>query len=285
MFKRMFLFLATNLAVLALVSIVMSLLGVDSRQFGGLLVMAALFGFGGSIVSLLMSKWIAKRTTGAQVIVQPRNEAEQWLLGTVRRQAAAAGIGMPEVAIYDAPDINAFATGANRNNALVAVSSGLLRAMRRDEAEAVLGHEISHVANGDMVTMALLQGVLNTFVIVLARVVGRVVDGAISGDRDRGPGFGYYIVVFVLEMVFGLFASMIAMWFSRQREFRADAGGAALAGRQSMIAALERLAQAHAESTLPKQMAAFGINGSGVQRLLMSHPPLEARIAALRQAD
>ena len=284
MFNRVFLFLATNLAVLALVSIVMSVLGVNPNQFGGLLVMAALFGFGGSIVSLLLSKWMAKRSTGAQVIAQPRNEAEQWLLATVRRQAEAAGIGMPEVAIYDAPEINAFATGANRNNALVAVSTGLLRAMNRDEAEAVLAHEVSHVANGDMVTMALLQGVLNTFVIVLARVVGRVVDGAISGNRDSdAPGFGYYIIVFVLEMVFGLFASMIAMWFSRHREYRADAGGASLAGRHKMIAALERLAQTHGASTLPKQVAAFGISG-GMSGLLRSHPPLEDRIAALRRA-
>jgi heat shock protein HtpX len=282
MFNRMFLFLATNLAVLALVSIVMSVLGVNPQQTSGLLVMAALFGFGGSIISLLLSKWMAKRTTGAQVIEQPRNETERWLLATVQRQAQAAGIGMPEVAIYEAPEINAFATGANRNNALVAVSTGLLRAMSRDEAEAVLGHEVSHVANGDMVTMALLQGVLNTFVIVLARLVGRVVDSAISGDRDRGPGFGYYIIVFALEMVFGIFASMIAMWFSRHREFRADAGGANLAGRQKMIAALERLAQMHGESTLPKQVAAFGISG-GMRGLLSSHPPLETRIAALRQ--
>ncbi|WP_028838144.1 protease HtpX [Thermomonas fusca] len=283
MFNRVFLFLATNLAVLALVSIVMSVLGVNPNQFGGLLIMAALFGFGGSIISLLLSKWMAKRSTGAHVIEQPRNEAEQWLLSTVRRQAEAAGIGMPEVAIYDAPEINAFATGANRNNALVAVSTGLLRAMNRDEAEAVLAHEVSHVANGDMVTMALLQGVLNTFVIVLARVVGRVVDGAISGNRDSdAPGFGYYIIVFVLEMVFGLFASMIAMWFSRHREFRADAGGASLAGRNKMIAALERLAQTHGASTLPKQVAAFGISG-GMSGLLRSHPPLEERIAALRQ--
>ena len=284
MFNRVFLFLATNLAVLALVSIVMSVFGVNPNQFGGLLVMAALFGFGGSIISLLLSKWMAKRSTGAHVIEQPRNEAEQWLLSTVRRQAEAAGIGMPEVAIYDAPEINAFATGANRTNALVAVSTGLLRAMNRDEAEAVLAHEVSHVANGDMVTMALLQGVLNTFVIVLARVVGRVVDGAISGNRDSdAPGFGYYIIVFVLEMVFGVFASMIAMWFSRHREFRADAGGASLAGRHKMIAALERLAQTHGASTLPKQVAAFGISG-GMSGLLRSHPPLEDRIAALRQA-
>lgn len=286
MFKRVFLFLATNLAVLALVSIVMSILGVNPQQFGGLLVMAALFGFGGSIISLLMSKWVAKRTTGAQVIAQPRNEAEQWLYSTVQRQAQAAGIGMPEVAIYDAPEINAFATGANRNNALVAVSTGLLRAMNRDEAEAVLAHEVSHVANGDMVTMALLQGVLNTFVIVLSRVVGRAIDGYL-GNRD-GYGLGYYASVFVLDMVFGLFASMIAMWFSRQREFRADAGGAALAGKPKMIAALERLAQTYGSSTLPKQVAAFGISGgvgSGLKRLLMSHPPLEERIATLRNAS
>src|SRR5688500_9833702 len=286
MFKRVALFLATNLAVLALVSIVMSVLGVNAASFGGLLVMAALFGFGGSIISLLMSKWVAKRFTGAQVIGNPRNEGEQWLVATVRRQAELAGIGMPEVAVYDAPEINAFATGANRNNALVAVSTGLLRAMNRDEAEAVLAHEVSHVANGDMVTMALLQGVLNTFVIVLARVVGRVIDGYLSGGRD-GPGLGYYAIVFVLDMVFGLFASMIAMWFSRHREFRADAGGAALAGKPKMLAALERLAQTYGESTLPKQVAAFGISGgvgTGLKRLLMSHPPLEERIAALRNA-
>ena len=286
MFKRGFLFLATNMAVLALVSIVMSILGVNPQQFGGLLIMAALFGFGGSIISLMVSKWMAKRATGAHVIETPRNEAEQWLVTTVRRQAEAAGIGMPEVAIYDAPEINAFATGANRNNALVAVSTGLLRAMNRDEAEAVLAHEVSHVANGDMVTMALLQGVLNTFVIVLSRVIGRAIDGYL-GNRD-GYGIGYYLGVFVLDMIFGLFASMIAMWFSRHREFRADAGGAALAGKQKMIAALERLAQTYGESSLPKQVAAFGISGGvggGLKRLLMSHPPLEERIAALRNAQ
>ena len=285
MFKRVALFLGTNLAVLVLVGIVMTVFRIDPQQFTGLLVMAALFGFGGSLVSLLMSKWIAKRSTGAHVITQPRNEAEQWLLATVQRQAQQAGIGMPEVAIYDAPEVNAFATGANRNNALVAVSTGLLRAMNRDEAEAVLGHEVSHVANGDMVTMALLQGVLNTFVIVLARIVGRVVDGYISGNREGG-GIGYFVVVNVLQLVFGLFASIIAMWFSRHREFRADTGGATLAGRDKMIAALERLAQNHGESTLPKQMAAFGISGGslGLGRLLMSHPPLAERIAALRNA-
>ena len=286
MFKRAFLFLATNMAVLALVSIVMSVLGVDSRQFGGLLIMAALFGFGGSLFSLMISKWVAKRTTGAQVIAQPRNEAEQWLHATVQRQAQAAGIKMPEVAIYEAPEINAFATGPSRNNSLVAVSTGLLRAMNRDEAEAVLAHEVSHVANGDMVTMALLQGVLNTFVIVLSRVVGRVIDGYL-GNRD-GYGIGYYMSVFVLDMVFGLFASMIAMWFSRRREFRADEGGAALAGKPKMIAALERLAQGQGETTLPKQVAAFGISGAvghGLRRLLMSHPPLEERIRSLRNAN
>ena len=289
MFKRVFLFLATNLAVLALVSIVMSVLGVNPQRMGGLLVMAALFGFGGSIVSLLMSKWMAKRTTGAHVIEQPRNEAERWLLATVTRQAQMAGIGMPEVAIYDAPEINAFATGANRNNALVAVSTGLLRNMSQDEAEAVLGHEISHVANGDMVTMALLQGVLNTFVIVLARVVGGIVDNAMSGNREGGGrGFAYFIIVMALELVFGLFATMIAMWFSRRREFRADAGGAHLAGRNKMIAALERLSLNHGQSTLPAQVEAFGIAGGigqGLRKLFLSHPPLEQRIAALRSAN
>ena len=286
MFTRIALFLLTNLAVLALASVVMSLLGVNSASMAGLLVMAALFGFGGSIVSLLMSKWMAKRTTGAMVIETPRNEAEQWLLETVRRQAQAAGIGMPEVAVYEAPEINAFATGANRNNALVAVSTGLLRQMSRDEAEAVLGHEVSHVANGDMVTMALLQGVLNTFVIVLARVVGGVIDSYLSGNREgNSRGFAYYIIVFVLEMVLGLFATMIAMWFSRRREFRADHGGATLAGRQKMIAALERLSQQQRPSTLPAQVEAFGIAGGigqGMKKLFLSHPPLEDRIAALR---
>jgi len=285
MFKRLALFLATNLAVLALLSIVMSIFGINPSSFAGLLVMAAIFGFGGSLISLLMSKWIAKRTTGAHVITQPRDETERWLFTTVQRQAQAAGIGMPEVAIYDAPEINAFATGANRNKALVAVSTGLLRAMDRDEAEAVLGHEVSHVANGDMVTMALLQGVLNTFVIVLSRLVGRVIDAWLSGGREGGVGFGYYIIVFVLDMVFGLFASMIAMWFSRHREFRADAGGATLAGRDKMVAALQRLSLTYGNSTLPKQVAAFGISGgvgTGLKRLFMSHPPLEERIEALR---
>ncbi|HEX7804328.1 MAG TPA: protease HtpX [Pseudoxanthomonas sp.] len=286
MFNRIALFLATNLAVMLLAGVVMSLLGVNPNQMSGLLVMAAIFGFGGSLISLLLSKTMAKRATGAQVITQPRNESEQWLLATVQRQAQAAGIGMPEVAVYDAPEINAFATGANRNNALVAVSTGLLRNMSRDEAEAVLGHEVSHVANGDMVTMALLQGVLNTFVIVLARVVGGIIDSYISGNREsRGPGLAYYLIVMALEMVLGLFATMIAMWFSRRREFRADAGGASLAGRQKMIAALERLEAGHRPSTLPAQVEAFGIAGGigqGLKRLFLSHPPMQERIAALR---
>ncbi len=291
MFKRIALFLATNLAVLALLSIVMAVLqnyfGVQLRGQGGLLVFATIFGFGGSFISLMTSKWMAKRSTGAHVIEQPRNESEQWLVDTVRRQAEAAGIKMPEVAVYDAPEINAFATGPSRNNSLVAVSTGLLRAMNRDEAEAVLGHEVSHVANGDMVTMALIQGVLNTFVIVLARVVGRAIDGYLNGNREGGPGIGYFVIVFVLDMIFGLFASMIAMWFSRHREFRADAGGARLAGRDKMIAALQRLSQTYGESTLPKTVQAFGISGAvghGLRRLLMSHPPLEERIQTLRNA-
>ena len=284
MFTRIGLFLLTNLAVLILAGIVMSVLGVNPSQMSGLLVMAAIFGFGGSIISLLLSKFMAKRGTGAVVITEPRNPTERWLLDTVARQAKAAGIGMPEVAVYDGPEINAFATGANRNNALVAVSTGLLHNMSEEEAEAVLGHEISHVANGDMITMALLQGVLNTFVIVLARVVGGIIDSALSGNRDSGRGFAYYIIVFVLEMVFGLIATMIAMWFSRRREFRADAGGASLAGRQKMIAALERLKLNHGQSTLPTQIAAFGIAGSTAKKLFLSHPPLEERIAALRSS-
>jgi len=283
MFTRIALFVMTNLAVLALASIVMSLLGFDPSKMSGLIVMAAIFGFGGSLISLLLSKWMAKRSTGAVVITDPRNDTERWLLRTVERQAKAAGIGMPEVAVYDGPEINAFATGANRNNALVAVSTGLLHNMSEDEAEAVLGHEIAHVANGDMITMALLQGVVNTFVIVLARVVGGVIDSMLSGNREGGGrGIAYYVIVFVLEMVFGIFATMITMWFSRRREFRADVGGATLAGRQKMIAALERLQLNHGQSTLPTQIAAFGISGASAKKLFMSHPPLEERIAALR---
>ena len=286
MFSRIALFLLTNFAVLILAGIVMSVLGVNPNQMSGLLVFAAIFGFGGSFISLLLSKFMAKRSTGAVVITEPRNQTERWLLATVERQAREAGIGMPEVAVYEGPEINAFATGANRNKALVAVSTGLLHNMSEDEAEAVLGHEIAHVANGDMVTMALLQGVLNTFVIVLARIVGGFIDSALSGNREGGGrGFAYYIIVFVLEMVFGLFATMISMWFSRHREFRADAGGAHLAGRQKMIAALERLKVNHGQSTLPTQIAALGIAGGAARKLFMSHPPLDERIAALRAAN
>ena len=292
MVRRIALFLATNLAVLVLLGIVMSVLekafGIQLGQNGSLLGFAAVFGFGGAIISLLMSKSMARMSTGAQVITQPRNEVERWLFQTVERQAKAAGIRMPEVAIYDAPEVNAFATGATRNGALVAVSTGLLRAMDTDEAEAVLAHEVSHVANGDMVTMALIQGVLNTFVLFLARVVGRSLDAMLSGNRDQdsGPSFFYYIIVMVLDLVFGLFASMIAMAFSRWREFRADAGGARLAGRDKMIAALQRLAGNQGQSTLPDQIRAFGISGGighGLRALMMSHPPLEARIRALRE--
>ncbi len=290
--KRILLFLTTNLAVVLLLGFVARLLGVDrflyqsGLNLPSLLIFAAIFGMGGSLISLLMSKWVAKRSVGAQVIEQPSTQTERWLVETVQRQAQAAGIGMPEVAIYDSPEPNAFATGANRNAALVAISTGLLQQMSAEEAEAVLGHEVTHVANGDMVTLSLLQGVLNTFVIVLARVVGYAVDQFLAKDNQRGPGIGYYLASFVMELLFGFLASLIVMWFSRYREFHADAGGARLAGRGKMIAALERLQQLHEPSQLPSQMAAFGINGGlsdGLRKLLMTHPPLEERIAALRQ--
>lgn len=289
--KRIALFLLTNLAVMLVLSIVLSIvtrwLGVDSRSTSGLLVLAAVFGFGGSIISLLMSKWMAKRSYGVQVIEQPRTEVEHWLVTTVQRQAQQAGIGMPEVGIYESPDMNAFATGANRNSALVAVSSGLLYSMSRDEAEAVLAHEVSHVANGDMVTLALIQGVVNTFVIFLARMVAGLISNFFrSNDEEQGAGMGglaYYVIVFALEMVFGVLASIIVMWFSRQREFRADAGSAQLVGRDKMIAALERLRRGH-EPQMEGTMMAFGINGKrSMSELFMSHPPLEKRIEALRQ--
>jgi len=292
--KRIFLFLATNLAIIVVLSITLRLLGVErlldeqgvNLDLNSLLVFAAVFGFGGSFLSLAMSKWTAKRFTGAQVIESPRNATEQWLLATVRRQAEAAGIGMPEVAVYDAPDVNAFATGMSRNNALVAVSSGLLRNMSKDEAEAVLGHEVSHVANGDMVTLALIQGVVNTFVIFLSRVIGHVVDRVIF-KVERGHGPAFWITAIVAEIVLGILASIIVMWFSRRREFRADAGGAQLAGSHKMIAALQALKRASGQPHLPDQLAAFGINGgigAGIKRLFMTHPPLDERIEALMQA-
>ena len=289
--KRVLLFLATNLAVMLVLSIVLSVLsswlGVNRQGMGGLLLMAAVFGFGGSFISLLISKWIAKRSYGVQVIEQPRSEMEHWLLSTVTRQAQQAGIGMPEVGIYDSPEMNAFATGANRNNALVAVSSGLLYSMSRDEAEAVLAHEVSHIANGDMVTLTLIQGVVNTFVIFFARVVAGLISNFLrSDDEEQGAGLSglaYMATVFVLEMIFGILASVIVMWFSRQREFRADAGSARLVGSNKMIAALERLRQGH-EPQLEGSMMAFGINGKrSISELFMSHPPLEQRIEALRR--
>ncbi|HEX4986510.1 MAG TPA: protease HtpX [Burkholderiales bacterium] len=294
MLKRIVLFLVTNLAVLLVLSVTMRILGVDRMLaqsggggMGGLLVFAGVIGFGGALISLAMSKWSAKMMTGAQVIDTPRDEAERWLVETVRRQAQQAGIGMPEVAVYDAPDVNAFATGMNRNSALVAVSTGLLRGMTRDEAEAVLGHEITHVANGDMVTLALIQGVVNTFVIFLSRIVGNIVDKAVF-RTERGNGPAFWVATIVAELVLGILASIVVMWFSRRREFRADAGGAALAGRGKMIAALERLKTAHEAPQLPAQMRAFGVSGGqvgGLARLFMSHPPLEERIEALRASQ
>ena len=283
---RIVLFLATNLAIIVLLGIVMSILGVDSRSTSGLLVMAAVFGMGGSFISLAMSKWIAKKSTGARVIVSPGNPTEQWLHDTVRRMAQQAEIGMPEVAIYDSPDLNAFATGMKRDAALVAVSTGLLQNMSRDEVEAVLAHEISHIACGDMVTMALIQGVLNTFVILLSRLAANIINNFISGDEEgEGLGFfGYMAVTIVLELVFGLFASIIAMWFSRRREFTADRGAAYLTGKEKMIRALQRLQVHHEPSHLPEQVAAFGIRPKegGLAGLFRSHPPLEDRIAALQ---
>lgn len=289
--KRIVLFLLTNAAVLVVISITLRLLGVDrvldesgAIKFDSLLIMSMVIGFSGSIISLLMSKWSAKRMVNAQVITSPIDPTERWLFETVTRQAKAAGIGMPEVAIYDAPDVNAFATGWNRNNALVAVSTGLLQAMSRDEAEAVLAHEISHVANGDMVTLALIQGVVNTFVIFFAKLFGILVDRMLlKNDGRSGPGIGAFVAEIIAQLVLGVLASMIVMWFSRQREFRADAGGANLAGRNNMIAALERLKGNHEQVTLPEKMAAFGISGgTSFSRLFMTHPPLDERIAALR---
>ena len=292
--KRIVLYLATNFAILFVLSITMQLLGVDrmlAQETGlnlqGLLLMAGIFGFGGSFISLLISKWMAKMATGAQVIEAPANATERWLVDTVKRHADKAGIGMPEVAVYDAPEINAFATGWNKNDALVAVSSGLLQNMTQDEAEAVLGHEMTHVANGDMVTLALIQGVMNTFVIFLSRVIGFLVDRVLL-KNERGQGPGFWIATIVAQLVLGVLASLIVMWFSRYREFRADAGGAALAGRAKMIAALERLKLNQEQpAQLPEAVKAFGISGGvggGLARLFMSHPPLEERIAALQEA-
>ena len=293
--KRIFLFILTNVAVLLVINITLRLLGVDrvvdqggTINFSALMVLSAVIGFSGSIISLLMSKWMAKMSVGAQVIENPQDPTERWLVDTVRRQAQAAGIGMPEVAIYDAPDVNAFATGWNRNNALVAVSTGLLHSMSRDEAEAVLAHEVSHVANGDMVTLALIQGVVNTFVVFFSKIIGILVDRVVlKNDGRNGPGIGAFVAEIAAQLILGVLASIIVMWFSRQREYRADAGGANLAGRQKMISALERLKVNHEQAAaMPQNMSAMAISsGGGFSRLFMTHPPLEERIEALRSGQ
>jgi heat shock protein HtpX len=291
---RILLFLATNAAIILVLFFVITLLGLDQTLYdqgfpvGSVLVTCAIFGVGGSFISLLLSKTLAKRGVGAQVIEQPRNDAEAWLLQTVSHQAQAAGIGMPEVAIFPSDAPNAFATGANRDKALVAVSTGLLRRMKREEVAAVLGHEVSHVANGDMITLTLIQGVVNTFVFFFARVIGYLVDQFLfrgENEERHGPGIGYFVVSIFAQIVLGILASTIVFWFSRRREFRADAGGARLAGRDGMIRALERLKAQTEPEPLPDQLAAFGISGKsgGLSRLFMTHPPLEERIAALRQ--
>ena len=290
MFKRVALFGATNLAVVLVLSIVLRLLGVDQMldesgagiNYEALLILSVVIGFGGSLISLAMSKWMAKRSTGARVIDTPANSAESWLLATVERLARDAGIEPPEVAVYDSPDMNAFATGARRNSALVAVSTGLLQGMRKDEVEGVLAHEISHVANGDMITLALVQGVVNTFVIFLSRIVGHIIDRVVLRN-ERGYGIGYFVSVIVAQLVLGVLASIIVMWVSRRREFRADAGSAKLNGKRPMIDALARLDR-RAPAQLPESLEAFGISGrhgKGIKRLFMSHPPIPERIAAL----
>ncbi|MEJ2316853.1 MAG: protease HtpX [Gammaproteobacteria bacterium] len=284
---RIGLFLATNIAIMALIAIIFQLLGLEGilaengvdLNLQALIVLSGVIGFGGSIISLLMSKWLAKKTMGVHLIESPSNETESWLVGTVQRQAQQAGIGMPEVGIFDSPSPNAFATGANRNNALVAVSTGLLQSMNRQEVEAVLGHEVSHVANGDMVTMTLIQGVVNTFVVFFSRIVGHFIDRVVF-KTERGYGPGYYIGSIVAQIIFGLLANIIVAWFSRRREFRADAGGANLSSKRQMADALRALQRVHEPQPLPQEMAAFGING-GLKSLFSTHPPLEERIAAL----
>ncbi|WP_107759497.1 protease HtpX [Dickeya sp. Secpp 1600] len=289
---RIALFLLTNLAVMVVFGLVLSLTGVQHNSMAGLIIMAGVFGFGGSIISLLMSKWMALRSVGGEVIEQPRDETERWLLDTVRAQSQQVGIAMPQVAIYHAPDINAFATGARRDSSLVAVSTGLLQNMSRDEAEAVIAHEISHIANGDMVTMTLVQGVVNTFVIFISRIIAQIVTSFLSGNRDDGEESSngnplvYMAVSMVLELVFGILASIITMWFSRYREFHADAGSAKLVGREKMIAALQRLKTSY-EPQEAGNMMAFCINGKSksLSELFMSHPPLDKRIEALRAGE
>lgn len=286
---RILLFLATNVAIMIVISIVFSVFGIGSTlqangvdlNLNALLVMSAVIGMTGSFISLVISKWSAKRAMNVHVIENPQNQTEQWLVSLVAKQAKEAGIGMPEVGIFNTPEPNAFATGMSRNSALVAVSTGLLQAMSADEVEAVVGHEISHVANGDMITMALMQGVVNTFVYFFASIIGHFVDRVIL-KNEEGHGMGYYITQMIAQVALSFLASMIVMWFSRYREFHADAGGANLAGKEKMIAALRALQRAHSPEDLPGQLAAFGINGGGVQKLFMSHPPLEERIAALQ---
>jgi heat shock protein HtpX len=290
--KRFGLLILTNFAIMLAISAVWGVLQATGvirnvealNHYAPLLLFSALLGFGGAFISLLISRPMAKWTTGAQVIVTPRNASEAWLLETVRRHASRAEIGMPEVAVYDSPDMNAFATGATKNSALVAVSTGLLTSMDRAEVDAVLGHEVTHIANGDMVTLTLLQGVLNTFVIFLSRVIGGLIDSAMRGrdERDRGGGLGYFFTVMILQTVLGLLASLVVAWFSRRREYRADRGGAELAGTPAMVNALRRLGQTE-ESGLPKAVAAFGINGRGVGALFRTHPPIEDRIRALNE--
>ena len=288
---RIALFLLTNLAVMVVFGLVLSLTGIQSSSVQGLLIMALLFGFGGSFISLLMSKWMALKSVDGEVIEQPRNDMEQWLMSTVAQQSKQAGIAMPQVAIYHAPDINAFATGARRDASLVAVSTGLLQNMSRDEAEAVIAHEISHIANGDMVTMTLIQGVVNTFVIFISRILAQIAAGFMGGNRDEGEESNgnpliYFAVSMVLELVFGILASIIPMWFSRHRECYADAGSAKLVGREKMIAALQRLKTSY-EPQEANSMMAFCINGKSksLSELFMSHPPLDKRIEALRSGE
>ena len=290
--KRIVLFLATNFAIMLVLSITMRLLGVEpylnanGLNLGSLLVFAGVMGFGGSLISLAISKWSAKTAMGVHVIEAPSNSTEFWLLETIRKYSVEVGIKMPEVGIYESPDVNAFATGMSKNSSLIAVSTGLLQKMTRQDAEAVLGHEVAHAANGDMVTMALIQGVVNTFVMFFSRVIGYLIDKIVF-KTERGNGPAFFVTMIIAELVLGILASIIVMWFSRRREFRADQGGASLAGRRNMIAALERLNAQHPQP-LPEKMAAFGIAGgvgSGLKRLFMTHPPLEERIAALKAAE
>ena len=282
--KRIFLFIATNLAVMIVIGIILSVLGISGNpnNLMGLLAFSAVVGFTGSIMSLMMSKWMAKKSTGAYVIEQPRNETEAWLLNTVDNQARQLGLKRPEVAIYDAPEENAFATGPSKNNSLVAVSTGLLHGMTREEVEAVLAHEMSHVANGDMVTLTLIQGVVNTFVVFLSRIIANMVAGNNSDEEGAESSGTFFLVSMVLQILFGFLASFIVMWFSRKREYRADAGAAKLVGAPKMIAALERL-KGNGTSTLPKEMNAMGIAGGEKDSLLSTHPTLDNRIASLQQ--